>query len=92
MKAVEVLNTLTGETRTFDTAAVFAAIGIQPQTELVKDLLTLDEYGFVITNENMMTNIDGVYAVGDMRRTPLRQIVTAVADGAVAATHAALNT
>lgn len=91
VKAAEVLNTSTGETRIFDTAAVFAAIGIQPQTELVKDFLTLDEYGFVITNEYMMTNVDGVYAIGDMRKTPLRQIVTAVSDGAVAATHAALN-
>lgn len=91
VKEIEVLNTNTGEVRKLDTAAVFAAIGIQPQTELVKDLLTLDKYGFVITDENMMTEIDGVYAVGDMRKTPLRQIVTAVSDGAVAATHAALH-
>lgn len=89
LKSVEIYNRNTGAAATLDTAALFIAIGIQPQTDMVKDILTTDEYGFVITDENMMTNIDGIYAVGDMRKTPLRQIVTAVADGAVAATHAA---
>src|SRR5690606_15660759 len=52
------------------------------------DQLRLDENGYILTDENMRTNIDGVYAAGDVRAKELRQLVTAVADGAIAATHA----
>lgn len=89
MKAVEVLDKNTGVVSNIDAAALFVAIGIQPQTDIVKGVIRLDEMGFAFTDENMMTDIDGVYAVGDMRRTPLRQIITAASDGAIAATHAA---
>lgn len=46
--------------------------------------IKLDEFGFIETDINMKTNVDGVYAIGDVRNTPLRQVITAVADGAVA--------
>jgi thioredoxin reductase (NADPH) len=55
---------------------------------LLKDAIKLDKSGFVITNEFMETNISGVYAVGDLRNTPLRQVITACSDGAVAAFYA----
>ena len=67
---------------------IFIFVGYEPQSALVKGKLKLDNYGYIITNENMETDIDGVYAVGDVRPKQLRQIVTAVADGAIAATSA----
>ncbi|MBQ7330051.1 MAG: FAD-dependent oxidoreductase [Oscillospiraceae bacterium] len=63
---------------------VFVAIGRQPETELVKDVLHLDASGYVLAGESTATNIPGVYAVGDVRTKGLRQIITAAADGAVA--------
>ena len=63
---------------------VFVAIGRQPETELVKDALHLDENGYILAGESTATNIPGVYAVGDVRTKGLRQIITAAADGAVA--------
>lgn len=67
---------------------VFVAIGNIPNTEFMKGQIELDESGYVVADETTKTNIPGVFAVGDMRKKPLRQIVTAVADGAVAAKYA----
>lgn len=63
---------------------VFVSIGRQPATDLVKDQISLDENGYILAGEDTKTNIPGVYAVGDVRTKSVRQIVTAVADGAVA--------
>ena len=70
------------------TFGVFVFIGYKPQTELLKDKVKLNEQGYVITDENMETNVSGVYAAGDLRPKSLRQVVTAVSDGAIAATSA----
>lgn len=78
----------TGEARTLDVAAVFVAVGIVPETALVKDQLALDAGGAIRTDAHLATSIPGVFAAGDIRTTPLRQVVTACADGAVAATRA----
>ena len=67
---------------------IFVAIGNVPNTELIKGQVELDESGYVPADETTRTNIPGVFAVGDMRSKPLRQIVTAVADGAVASKYA----
>lgn len=67
--------------------ALFVAIGGMPNTELVKGQLELDKNGYVVTDASMQTSVEGVYAAGDVRNTPLRQIVTACADGAVAASR-----
>ena len=67
---------------------IFVAIGNVPNTELIKGQVELDEAGYVPADETTRTNIPGVFAVGDMRSIPLRQIVTAVADGAVASKYA----
>ncbi len=61
---------------------VFVSIGRIPATEIFKSQVNLDESGYVIAGENTMTNLDGVYVIGDVRTKPLRQVVTAVADGA----------
>lgn len=62
---------------------IFVAIGRKPDTDLLKGILELDAMGYIITNENMQTNINGVFAAGDVRHKTLRQIVTACADGAI---------
>ena len=67
---------------------IFVAIGNIPNTDLIAGQVTLDEAGYVLADETTQTNIPGVFAVGDMRQKPLRQIVTAVADGAVASKYA----
>lgn len=87
VKSVVLRHTLSSKISVVDTEAVFVAVGREPETTLVRDLLKLTDAGYIITDENMCTNIPGIYAVGDVRNTPLRQIVTAAADGAVAANH-----
>ena len=67
---------------------VFIAIGQKPLTDIVKGQVEMDENGYIITNERMETNLPGVFAVGDLRQKPLRQVVTAVADGAIASVSA----
>lgn len=67
---------------------VFVLIGLEPNTNMIAGHITLDDAGYIITDENMRTNIPGVFAAGDARQKLLRQIVTACADGAIAATAA----
>lgn len=66
---------------------VFEYVGWKPNSGLVKDLVELDERDFIITNFKMETSMPGIFAIGDVRNTPLRQVVTAVADGAIAAIY-----
>ncbi|MCQ4637164.1 thioredoxin-disulfide reductase [Anaerovorax odorimutans] len=74
----------TGTVREVSCDGVFVAIGRVPDTELFKGQIELDSAGYVIADETTKTSLPGVYAVGDVRAKPLRQIVTAAADGAVA--------
>ncbi len=67
---------------------IFVSVGRQPATELVRGMLALDRGGYIVADESTKTSVAGVYAVGDVRTKEVRQIVTAVADGAVAAHHA----
>ena len=80
-----VYNKKTKKTTELKVDGVFVYIGIIPNNELFKDKLKLDERGFVITDETMQTNIEGVYAAGDIIHKVLRQVVTAAGDGATAA-------
>ncbi len=77
------------ENKTYELAVegVFEYVGWKPNSELVKDLVKIDDKGFIITNSKMETSLPGIFAVGDVRNTPLRQVITAVADGAVAAMY-----
>ena len=77
-------DTKTGEVSDFTTEGLFIFIGHDPETELVKDLVKLDEAGYIITNGKMETNVPGIYAAGDVIRKESRQVVTAAADGALA--------
>ena len=88
LSAVVVENKFTKEQRTLDVSGLFVAVGILPRTELVQGQVELNEGGFIVTDKFMQTSVPGVFAAGDVRDTPLRQVVTACADGAVAATKA----
>ncbi len=70
-----------------DNIGVFVFAGYQPATSLVKGIVELDESGYIVTDRVQKTNIDGIYAAGDVCIKPLRQVVTAVGDGALAATE-----
>ena len=85
LEGVKVRNLQSGEARVLEVQGLFVSIGRKPATDLVKEQLTLDEAGYIMAGEDTKTNIPGVYAVGDVRTKELRQIVTAVADGAMAA-------
>ena len=78
-------NTKTGEEKIIDMDGVFGYIGTEPKTGLFKNFVKLTEGGYIPTDENMQTNIKGVYAAGDVREKQFRQITTAVADGTIAA-------
>lgn len=73
-----------GERRELEVNGLFVSVGRQPATELFSELL-LDESGYIVADESTRSSIDGVFAVGDVRTKALRQVVTAVSDGAVAA-------
>lgn len=78
----------TGKQTDLTVDGVFPYIGIVPNTEYFNGQLMQDKKGFIITDETMATSVNGVFAVGDVRNTPLRQVVTAVSDGAIGAVHA----
>ncbi|OAA30137.1 thioredoxin reductase [Kosmotoga arenicorallina S304] len=82
-------NTQTGELSELEVSGAFIFIGLTPNTAFLKNKLKLNEYGYIVTDENMETEVPGVYAVGDVREKEVRQIVTAAADGAIAISHAA---
>lgn len=81
-------NLKTGEASGLAVAGIFVAVGIHPNTELIQNMVECDENGYVLAGEDCATNVSGLYVAGDVRRKPLRQIVTAVADGANAAVSA----
>ena len=78
----------TGEQSELEVDGIFVSVGRKPATELVQAQLDLDPSGYIIADESTRTNIPGVFAVGDVRTKVLRQVVTAVADGAVASHYA----
>lgn len=88
LTGVRIKNIVTGEETDLTCDGLFISVGRAPATELVKDQLTLDPAGYVVADESTRTNLPGVFAVGDVRTKALRQVVTAAADGAVAAHYA----
>lgn len=88
LQGIMVKNTLTGEQEEILCDGLFVSIGRDPATGLVEGSLLLDENGYIIADETTKTNIPGVFVAGDVRTKELRQIVTAAADGAVAAYQA----
>lgn len=85
---LRVKNVKSGEVFDLNVAGVFIAVGIRPNTDLVRESLKLDPGGYIPAGEDCATEIPGLFAAGDVRKKPIRQIITAVADGANAAVAA----
>ena len=85
IKGALIKNRKTGEATELTCDGIFVSVGRKPNTELLAGQVTLDEGGYIVADETTRTNLAGVYAVGDVRTKALRQVVTAVGDGAVAA-------
>ncbi len=81
-------NVKTGEISDLSVDGVFPYIGFSPNITDINGQVEQDPNGFIITDETMKTSVDGVYAIGDVRKTPLRQVITAAADGAIGAVYA----
>lgn len=88
VNSVKVKNVKTDEITEVPTDGVFIYIGYEPNTGFLKDFIALDERGYIITDENLMTSVEGVFACGDVRKNTLKQVSVAVGEGAVAATSA----
>ena len=88
MERAQLKQLKTGQTSELEIAGAFIAVGQTPLNDLVKGQLELDEAGFIVAGEDTATAIPGVFAAGDIRTKPLRQVVTAASDGAVAASMA----
>jgi len=85
IESVDIKNLKTGEVQNFKTDGAFIFIGYVPNTEFLKGLVSLNQWGEIIVDGNMSTNIDGVYAAGDSTAKKYRQVTTAVGDGTIAA-------
>ena len=82
---VRLKNAATGEKQEIVCDGIFVSVGREPETRMIENQVVLDEKGYIIADESTKTNLPGVFAVGDIRKKALRQIVTATADGANAA-------
>lgn len=88
LNSVDIINKDTEKITNIIIDGLFVAIGKIPSGNIFKDLLNVTENGYIITDEDCHTNIDGIYAAGDIRKKRLRQLVTAASDGAIAAIEA----
>ncbi len=88
IEGVHVKNVKTGEAKTLKADGCFIWVGILPNTDFLNDSVETDAYGFIRTDAKMQTSVPGVFAAGDVRDTPLRQVSTAVGDGAISAVSA----
>lgn len=88
LESVTFVDTVTKKPVKFDVSGVFIAIGQVPHNDFVKDLVELDSFGYIVTDEHCQTSTSGIFAAGDCRQKVLRQLTTAVGDAAIAATSA----
>jgi thioredoxin reductase (NADPH) len=85
VEKIHIRNVKTGDSRALKADAFFVWIGIRPNADFLDDAVGRDDFGFILTDACMATSAPGIFAAGDVRATPLRQIATAVGDGALAA-------
>ena len=85
VQAVVIENVKTGKTQTIETDGVFIFVGFVPNSAFLRGVVNMDRKGYVLTDEEMRTSVEGIYACGDVRKKLLRQVVTACAEGATAA-------
>ena len=88
IECIGIRNKKTGEKKTMDIEGIFIAVGTIPNSDLVKGKLQTDEQGYIIAGKDCITNVEGVYAAGDVRKKMMQQIITAAADGANAVNSA----
>lgn len=88
VSGIKLQNKKTGEEKELSLDGVFIAVGIVPNTELFRNLVKLDESGYIVAGEDCVTSTPGIFAAGDIRTKQLRQVITAAADGANAVTSA----
>ena len=88
LTGLRIKNVKTGEESVLELDGVFVSVGRAPETELFKNVIELDKAGYIIADESTKTSLPGVFAAGDVRTKALRQVVTAVSDGAMAAHYA----
>jgi thioredoxin reductase (NADPH) len=84
LETVIIKNFKTGTIKEINADGVFVYIGWEPNSKMFKDILKLDKHGYIITDENMGTSLEGVYAAGDVRQKPVKQVSTATGDGTIA--------
>ncbi len=88
VQSISIRNLKTNNTEMMHVDGIFPYIGITPNVDYINGQIEQDSKGFIVTDETMKTSVDGVYAVGDVRTTPLRQVITAASDGAIGAVYA----
>lgn len=88
VESLTLKDVVSGEEKKLAVSGAFIAVGIRPNTEMFRELVTCDEGGYILAGEDCVTDKEGIFAAGDVRKKPLRQIITAVADGANAAVSA----
>jgi thioredoxin reductase (NADPH) len=81
-------NVKTGQSSNLEVDGLFVAVGLKPNSQVFSQLVTLDEGGFIVTDELMKTSAPGIFAAGDIRQNSFRQVITAAGDGAAAASSA----
>src|SRR5690606_30571072 len=86
--SVTVRNVKTNESKAIPAEGAFLYVGQDPVSSMFKDLIKLDDRGYILANENLETNIPGIFVSGDVRQKELRPIITATSDGALAAQNA----
>ena len=85
LTSIKLFNTQNEESSRLEVDGIFVAIGQKPENEAFKELTKLNDYGYIVADENCLTDTDGIFVAGDCRTKSVRQITTATADGAVAA-------
>lgn len=88
VEGLKIKNKLTNEETELEVNGIFVFVGLNPISQIFKGLIEMDERGYILTDTEMRTNVPGIFAAGDIRQKTLRQVITAAADGAIAATAA----
>jgi thioredoxin reductase (NADPH) len=88
VQKIQIKNVKTEAQSVLEVAAIFVSIGLHPYTGYLKDIVSLNEEGYIITNERLQTDVPGIFAAGDIRANSARQVVVAAGDGATAAIYA----
>ena len=88
LRNVRLRNVKTGQSSDLEVDGIFVAVGLKPNSQVFSQLVTLDEAGFIVTDELMRTSAPGIFAAGDIRHNSFRQVITAAGDGATAANSA----